>query len=91
MRIGRCARLLIYAVIDPTRARRLFWRILRLGNDTGPVFLAAKTGAPTLMIMGPDTDPTMSAPNGIAASWLRANPISDITVTAALTSLYKLQ
>jgi ADP-heptose:LPS heptosyltransferase len=62
-----------------------------IGNDTGPVFLAAKTGAPTLMMMGPDTDPAMSAPNGIAASWLRANPISDITVTAALTSLYKLK
>ena len=61
-----------------------------IGNDTGPVFLAAKTGAPTLMMMGSDTDPAMSAPNGIAASWLRANPISGITVTAALASLYKL-
>ena len=61
-----------------------------LGNDTGPVFLAAKTGAPTLMMMGPDTDPAMSAPTGRAASWLRATPISGITVTAALTSLYSL-
>ena len=61
-----------------------------LGNDTGPVFLAAKTGAPTLMMMGPDTDPAMSAPTGIAASWLRATPISGITVTAALASLYNL-
>ena len=61
-----------------------------IGNDTGPVFLAAKTGAPTLMMMGPDTDPAMSAPDGIAASWLRAKPISGITVTAALSSLYKL-
>lgn len=62
-----------------------------LGNDTGPVFLAAKTGAPTLMMMGPDTDPAMSAPTGISASWLRANPISGITVTAALASLYNLR
>ena len=61
-----------------------------IGNDTGPVFLAAKTGTPTLMMMGPDTDPAMSAPNGIAASWLRATPISGITVTAALASLYNL-
>jgi ADP-heptose:LPS heptosyltransferase len=61
-----------------------------LGNDTGPVFLAAKAGAPTLMMMGPDTDPAMSAPTGIAASWLRATPISDITVPAALASLYAL-
>ncbi len=61
-----------------------------IGNDTGPVFLAAKTGVPTLMIMGPDTDPTMSAPVGVAASWLRAAPISDITVNMALDLLYNL-
>ena len=61
-----------------------------LGNDTGPVFLAAKTGAPTLMMMGPDTDPTISAPIGVRTSWLRANPISGITVTTALASLYNL-
>ncbi len=61
-----------------------------IGNDTGPVFLAAKTGAPTLMMMGSDTDPAMSAPNGLAAAWLRATPISGITVTAALASLYNL-
>lgn len=61
-----------------------------IGNDTGPVFLAAKTGAPTLMMMGPDTDPEMSAPDGMSVSWLRATPISGITVNAALASLYKL-
>ena len=60
------------------------------GNDTGPVFLAAKIGVPTLMMMGPDTDPSMSAPIGISASWLRATPISGITVPAALASLYDL-
>ena len=37
-----------------------------IGNDTGPVFLAAKTGVPTLMVMGQDTDPDMSAPTGAA-------------------------
>ena len=61
-----------------------------IGNDTGPVFLAAKTGAPTLMMMGPDTDPAMSAPSGVATSWLRASPISGISANAALTSLYDL-
>ena len=74
----------------PELARLLCNASYVIGNDTGPVFLAAKTGAPTLMMMGPDTDPAMSAPNGIAAAWLRATPISDITVTAALTSLYDL-
>jgi ADP-heptose:LPS heptosyltransferase len=35
-----------------------------IGNDTGPVFLAARMGAPTVMVMGKDTDPLMSAPVG---------------------------
>ena len=39
------------------------------------------------MMMGPDTDPAMSAPTGMAASWLRATPFHGITVTAAVASL----
>lgn len=71
-------------------ARLLHGASYVIGNDTGPVFLAAKTGAPTLMMMGPDTDPKMSAPIGIAASWLRSVPISSITVATALAALYDL-
>ena len=36
-----------------------------VGNDTGPVFLAAATGAPTIMVMGPDTNPNV-CPNWAA-------------------------
>ena len=61
-----------------------------IGNDTGPVFLAAKAGAKTLMIMGPDTDPEMSAPSGRACTWLQGKPISDVSVRSALNSLSKL-
>ncbi|MDC1382633.1 glycosyltransferase family 9 protein [Candidatus Puniceispirillum sp.] len=61
-----------------------------IGNDTGPIFLSAKIGAPTLMIMGPDTDPTMSAPTGRICKWLRGAPISSITVKAALNALCSL-
>ena len=46
-----------------------------IGNDTGPVFLAARAGAPTWMLMGPDTNPEMSAPVGPKAKWLRASPL----------------
>ena len=49
-----------------------------LGNDTGPVFLAARTGAPTWMLMGPDTDPSMSAPVGAKAKWLKASPLDEL-------------
>ena len=61
-----------------------------IGNDTGPIFLSAKIGAPTLMIMGPDTDPTMSAPTGRACKWLRGTPIAGITVKAVLKALCDL-
>jgi ADP-heptose:LPS heptosyltransferase len=61
-----------------------------IGNDTGPMFLAAKTGAPSLMLMGPDTDPSMSAPTGRTATWLQASPIAHITAKAALDALEKL-
>ena len=46
-----------------------------IGNDTGPVFLAARAGAPTWMLMGPETNPEMSAPVGPKAKWLRASPL----------------
>ena len=58
-----------------------------IGNDTGPVFLAAKTGTPTLMVMGPDTDPAMSAPTGEKAVWVRRDSIEDVTPQAVLEEL----
>jgi ADP-heptose:LPS heptosyltransferase len=61
-----------------------------IGNDTGPVFLAARTGTPTLMVMGSDTDPAMSAPAGARAGWVRAAPISDVTPAQAFAALLKL-
>ncbi|MDB2390207.1 glycosyltransferase family 9 protein [Alphaproteobacteria bacterium] len=66
---------------------------LVVGNDTGPAFLAAKTGTPTLMLFGVDTNPDMSAPVGENSSWLQKLPISDITpdmVMERLTSMKAL-
>ena len=61
-----------------------------IGNDTGPVFLAAKTGVPTLMVMGGDTDPEMSAPTGTNAGWIKQTSIADVTPEAALDALNRL-
>ena len=52
---------------------------LVVGNDTGPVFLAARAGAPTVMVMGPETSPDMSAPTGTACGYVRATPIDAVT------------
>ena len=71
-------------------ARLLGGAAFVIGNDTGPMFLAARTGVPSLMIMGPDTDPSMSAPKGVAASWLQGTTISEISVAAAINALESL-
>ena len=68
-------------------ARLLGGAAFVIGNDTGPMFLAAQTGVPSLIIIGPDTDPTMSAPKGAAASWLQGAPISDVSAATAIDAL----
>lgn len=51
---------------------------LVVGNDTGPVFLAARLGAPTVMVMSRHTDPAMSAPVGPRAGWIKEEDIRSI-------------
>lgn len=63
---------------------------LAVGNDTGPVFLAAASGAPTLMVMGPDTDPGMSAPTGAQCDWIQGRPITKVSVDDVVGRLAKL-
>jgi len=63
-----------------------------VGNDTGPVFLAARLHVPTLMLMGSDTDPTMSAPYGRQARWIKKDRLDELsfeTVWAEVQSLLK--
>jgi ADP-heptose:LPS heptosyltransferase len=52
---------------------------LAVGNDTGPLHLAAAAGAPTIVIFGKASDPALSAPRGKVAI-LRADNLADITV-----------
>ena len=61
-----------------------------IGNDTGPTFLAARSGRPCLMVMGTATDPAMSAPLGPAAGWLKKDRIGDISVAEVLAELEEL-
>ena len=50
-----------------------------IGNDTGPVFLAARLHVPTFMLMGADTDPAMSAPYGRHARWIKQDRLDDLS------------
>ena len=52
---------------------------LAVGNDTGPLHLAAAAGAPTIVIFGKASDPSLSAPRGRVAI-LQADNLADLSV-----------
>ncbi|NDE89952.1 MAG: glycosyltransferase family 9 protein [Alphaproteobacteria bacterium] len=61
-----------------------------VGNDTGPTFLAAMVGVPTLTLMSHHTDPVRSGPVGPRCAWLKQNDIAMISVDAVAAELEKL-
>lgn len=61
-----------------------------VGNDTGPTFLAASMGVPTLMLMGVDTNPNMSAPTGNAAGFIYKDNIQAITPEEVIYKMSQL-
>ena len=61
-----------------------------LGNDTGPVFLAARTDSPCLMLMGSDTHPALSAPTGKKARYLYSGDLSALSVEQVWAELQAL-
>lgn len=52
---------------------------LAIGNDTGPLHLAAAAGAPTIVLFSRVSDPALSAPRGQVAI-LRAENLADLPV-----------
>jgi ADP-heptose:LPS heptosyltransferase len=41
-----------------------------IGNDTGPMHLAALSRTPCVILFGPDSDPAITAPRGPDGEWL---------------------
>jgi len=56
---------------------------LVVGNDTGPLHLAAAAGAPTIVLFSAASDPELSAPRGHVAV-LRAPDLADLPVSQVL-------
>jgi ADP-heptose:LPS heptosyltransferase len=52
---------------------------LAVGNDTGPLHLAAAAGAPTIVLFSKASDPALSAPRGRVAT-LQADKLADLPV-----------
>ncbi len=53
---------------------------LVVGNDTGPMHLAALSGAPCLVLFGADSDPAITAPRGPGGEWLAILRTDDLTL-----------
>lgn len=57
---------------------------LVLGNDTGPMHLAALLGRPSTVLFGAESDPARCAPRGPFVRVLRTLPIQDIKIQEVL-------
>jgi ADP-heptose:LPS heptosyltransferase len=61
-----------------------------IGNDTGPMHLAAAVGSPTLAILSGHTNPVWSAPYGTKTAWVKADPIAKVNTDEVFLALTKL-
>jgi ADP-heptose:LPS heptosyltransferase len=62
---------------------------LVVGNDTGPLHLAAAAGAPTVVLFSSASDPALSAPRGHVAA-LRSNRLDDLPVAQVMQAVNAL-
>ena len=62
---------------------------LVIGNDTGPLHLAAAAGAPTIVLFSQASDPNLSAPRG-HVTVLQAESLQDLTVAQVAQATYAL-
>ena len=55
-----------------------------VGNDTGPMHIAATAGCPTVVLFGGASDPRRCAPSGKTVTVLRRVPLSGLAVDAVI-------
>jgi ADP-heptose:LPS heptosyltransferase len=58
-----------------------------IGNDTGPVHMAAALGKPALALISERVDAAWSAPHGPRAGWRQGKPLAMLGVVEALLAL----
>ena len=63
---------------------------LAIGNDTGPMHVAAALGCRTVVLFSADSDPALTAPRGPAGEWpvvLRVPDLRDLPVEKVVAAL----
>lgn len=61
-----------------------------IGNDTGPMHLAALVGAPTLSVMSAATNAAQSAPVGPRAGFIQRDDLKELLAADVLNALEKI-
>ena len=61
--------------------------VLAVGNDTGPMHLAAAAGCPSVVLFSHDSDPKLCAPRGRWVSTLRDADLSALPLTAVTDAI----
>ena len=60
---------------------------LAVGNDTGPMHMAAAAGTPALVLFSAESDPALCAPRGASVTILRRVRLAELAVEDVLTAL----
>ena len=63
---------------------------LAVGNDTGPMHIAAASGCPCVVLFSADSDPALTAPRGPGGNWprlLRAPVLADLPLDRVVEAL----
>ncbi len=63
---------------------------LAVGNDTGPMHLAAAAGVPVLVLFGPESDPALCAPRGRSVQVIRVPDLASLGVEQVATAALAL-
>lgn len=61
-----------------------------VGNDTGPMHIAATAGCPSVVLFGAASDPERSAPSGEAVAALRRLPLAALPVADVVDAVDRL-
>ncbi len=61
-----------------------------VGNDTGPMHIAATVGCPSVVLFGAASDPRRSAPRGESVAVLRRSPLASLPVDEVADAAVRL-
>ena len=65
--------------------------VVSVGNDTGPMHLAAAAGCPSVVLFSSDSDPALTAPQGPHVEALRTLSLANLGVDKVVATMRRVQ